>query len=41
MMSTEKNLDGRLQKKKILDVFDHQIHKKLATDVIEVSFDAQ
>ena len=27
--------------KKKLDVFDHQIHQKLATDVIGVSFDAQ
>ena len=41
MMSTEKIFDGRLQKKKTLDVFDHQIHQKLATDVIGVSFDAQ
>ena len=32
MMSTEE---------KTLEVFDHQIHQKLATDVIEVSFDAQ
>ena len=28
-------------RKKKLKVFDHQIHQKLATDVIEVSFDAQ
>ena len=35
-------LEGRLQKKKTpLKVFDHQIHQKLATDVIGVSFDAQ
>ena len=27
--------------KKPLKVFDHQIHQKLATDVIGVSFDAQ
>ena len=29
------------RKKKPLDGFDHQIHQKLATDVIGVSFDAQ
>ena len=34
-------LEGRLQKKYPLDVFDHQIHQKIATDVIGVSFDAQ
>ena len=28
-------------RKKNLEVFDHQIHQKLATDVIGVSFDAQ
>ena len=38
----KKTLEGRLQKKeKTLKVFDHQIHQKLATDVIGVSFDAQ
>ena len=31
---------GRWQKKH-LDVFDHQIHRKVATDVIGLSFDAQ
>ena len=43
MMSTgeKKPLEDRLEKKKTLDVFDHQIHHKLATDVIGVSFDAQ
>ena len=35
----KKILEGRLQKK--LDVFDHQIDQKLATDVIGVSFDVQ
>ena len=28
-------------RRKKLKVFDHQIHQKLATDVIGVSFDAQ
>ena len=38
----KKTLKGRLQKKNNpLKVFDHQIHQKLATDVIGVSFDAQ
>ena len=38
----KKPIRGRLQKKKNpLDGFDHQIHQKLATDVIGVSFDAQ
>ena len=42
MMSTEeKKLKGRLQNKKTLFIFDHQIHQKLATDVIGVSFDVQ
>ena len=27
--------------RKNIDVFDHQIHQKLATDVIGVSFDVQ
>ena len=44
-MSTEEKkkpskADYRRKKKK-LKVFDHQIHQKLATDVIGVSFDAQ
>ena len=29
------------RRKKNLDGFDHEIHQKLATDVIGVSFDAQ
>ena len=33
-------LDGRLQRKN-LGVFDHQVHQKLGTDIIRVSFDAQ
>ena len=38
----KKTLEGRLQKKKkTLKVFDHQIHQKLAKDVIGASFDAQ
>ena len=44
LMSTDiKNpLKGRLQKiKNPLKVFDHQIHQKLATHVVGVSFDAQ
>ena len=43
LMSTEKKtpLEGRLQKKKTLKVFDHQIHQKLATYVDGVSLDAQ
>ena len=40
MMSTEKN-PRRPITEKPLKVFDHQIHQKLATDVIGVSFDAQ
>ena len=37
----KKTLKGRLKKKnKTLKVFD-QVHQKLATDVIGVSFDAQ
>ena len=41
MRSTEKNpLECRLHKKK-LEVFNHQIHQKLATDVVGVSFDEQ
>ena len=34
-------LAGRLQKKKKLKVFDHEIHQKIATNVTGVSFDAQ
>ena len=34
-------LEGRLQKDKPLDVFDHEIHQKLATDGIGVLVDAQ
>ena len=30
-----------ITEKNTLDVLDHQIHQKLATDVIGVSFDAQ
>ena len=35
------SLVARLQTKNPLEVFDHQIHQKLATDIIGVSFDAQ
>ena len=42
MMSTEeKNPSKADYRKKNLKVFDHQIHQKLATDVIGVSFAAQ
>ena len=41
MMNTEKNSKADYRKKEKLKVFDHQIHQKLATDVIGVSFDAQ
>ena len=42
MSKEEKTLEGRLQEEKqTLEVYDHQIQQKLATDVIGVSFDAQ
>ena len=38
----KETLEGRIQKKKKnLDVYDHQIHRTLATDDNEVSFDGQ
>ena len=36
-----RTLEGRLQRKKKLENFDHQIHQNLATAVCGVSFDAQ
>ena len=44
MMSTErkkKPSKADYRRKKKLGVFDHTIHQKLATDVIEMPFDAQ
>ena len=42
MATTEKKPpDCPITEEKTLKVFDHQIHQKLATDVIGVSFDAQ
>ena len=43
MSAEEKNHPRRpiTEKKKTLDVSDHQIHQNFATDVIGVSFDAQ
>ena len=42
MTSTEKKPSkADYRKNKTVKVFDHQIHQKLATDVIGMSFDAQ
>ena len=42
MMSTERknNSKADYRREKTLEVFDHQIHQKLAMDVIGVSFNA-
>ena len=41
LVKKTKPFRGRIQEEKKLEVFDHQIHQKLATDVVGVSFDAQ